>query len=253
MEVTYSSSPPSLSGGAIAGIVVGAVAALAIVAGLVYWFCWRERKSKKGQSTKAGDSSVGDTTIADWNDGVQMQQVEHYKPTELAGEESDQFKSELDATLTARGLPNERHEMWGGSVRRASDQSRTSAGVSPFDGRARSRSGHFSHTRTISSNSFGQPSPPNSDRPSPPIGTSGNESPFDRSGFPLGPDDYQSMEVYHELHAYSRGNPRTPASPVRAPEQVPLTSENVAAQSEREATRSGIINEQTEGGLESDV
>ncbi|KAF2160200.1 hypothetical protein M409DRAFT_70565 [Zasmidium cellare ATCC 36951] len=222
-----------LSGGAIAGIVIGVVAALAIAGGLLWWFCWRKRKGKKKErrSTLA-TSSIGDnTTIAEWQDGVQMQQVEQYKPAEVSGEELDRFKPELDATVTARGAPTERHELWGGSVRRASDQSRAS--ISPLE--ERHRMSRYSHNRTVSSNSFGQPSPPMSDQPSPPIG---HPSP------PLVDQDSSWFGApLYELHGRSRDSPRSPTSPMQAPEEVPLSSEHMLGPSERETRRSGFVEE----------
>lgn len=44
-----------LSGGAIAGIVVGVVAVVAIIAGVVFWF-WRKNRKSKKMKTDQGDS-----------------------------------------------------------------------------------------------------------------------------------------------------------------------------------------------------
>ncbi|TKA30745.1 hypothetical protein B0A50_02465 [Salinomyces thailandicus] len=52
-EATYpgvsddSSSNGELSGGAIAGIVIGVVAGVGILAGLLFWFCWRRRRAAR--------------------------------------------------------------------------------------------------------------------------------------------------------------------------------------------------------------
>lgn len=249
--VYYPPKSSSLSGGAIAGVVIGVVAGLAIIGGLLWWFWWRKRRDTKSERRDTiGTSSIGDnTTIAEWNNEVQMQQVEQYKPAEVCGEELDRLKPELDATVTARGHPNERHELWGGSVRRASDHSRAS--ISPLD--ERTRTSRFSHNRTISANSFGQPSPPTSDHPSPPLGVSGRDSPFGQLSPPQGSRTPAAIEqdrswfggapVYHELHGRSRGSVRSPTSPVQTPEEVPLSSENVLDQNERETRRSGFVEE----------
>ncbi|KAK4495244.1 hypothetical protein PRZ48_013573 [Zasmidium cellare] len=255
--VTYPKQS-GLSGGAIAGIVVGVVGGLVIIGGLLWWFCWRKRKDKKKERRSTlGTSSIGDnTTIAEWNNGVQMEQVEAYKPAEVSGEELDRFKPELDATVTARGAPTERHELWGGHVRRVSDQSRAS--ISPLE--ERHRTSRYSHNRTVSSNSFGHPSPPMSDQPSPPIGhpspplgASGRNSPFGQPSpqpgarTPAAVDQDRSWfggaPIYHELHGRSRDSPRSPTSPVQPPEEVPLSTEHMLGPSERDTRRSGFVEE----------
>lgn len=59
----YRSKHRRLSGGAIAGIVVGCVCGVALLAGAVFW--WLKKKKKIGAGAKTGDptdSSVGDAT-----------------------------------------------------------------------------------------------------------------------------------------------------------------------------------------------
>lgn len=191
-----------------------------------------------------GSSSIGDnTTIAEWNNNVPMQQVEQYKPSEVSGEELDRFKPELDATVTARGIPNERHELWAGSVRRPSDQSRAS--ISPLE--ERHRVSRMSHQRTISGNSFGQPSPPMSDHPSPPLPGSGRDSPFGQPSPPTAADQDRSWfggtPVFYELHGRSRDSPRSPSSPVRTPGEGPLLGDHASNHSGRGTRQSGFVEE----------
>ncbi|KAK4609809.1 hypothetical protein CLAFUR0_14591 [Fulvia fulva] len=204
--------PSGLRGGAIAGIVVGALAALALAGALGWWFGFKkhrqERRRRKSKSY-GGTSSIGGTTIEAWQEGIPPGHVEHYKPAmSEVGSDQDQLKQELDATATARGSAAfHRHELSAGTIRRVSDQSRAS--ISPLENRR-------SHYR---SGSYGVPLPPSADQlgaPSPPLPGSEHPSPPLSSG-----TSWFGGPV--ELHGFSRGSPASPSTP--AIEEVPPIQE----------------------------
>ncbi|CAK4006047.1 Hypothetical predicted protein [Lecanosticta acicola] len=185
---TWPDSSSTLSRGAIAGIALGAVAALALLAGLLFLY-WKKRSHKRARERERERaswraSSMGGTTI---NDEVMSMQHRHeyFKPppgmseapnnnNNNDDEASDQFKAELDARFTARGFLNERHELDAGSVSRSSLGG--GGAVSPFRPR---------HSRLPSDpSSLGVPSPLMSDRPSPPLPSAGEGTPFGAAGSP---------------------------------------------------------------------
>lgn len=159
-----------LKTGAIAGIAVGAVAAVALIAGLLFWMWWRRRKTlrqKRGTDMSLRTASIGDVTMVDETELPERDHIGYYKPPmSPPAEDENYFKPELDAMGTATGFvgqQTERHELDAGSVRpgHRSGLSWGSAGsgVSPVVGENRIRS------------SFGEPSPPMhpSGSPSPPL------------------------------------------------------------------------------------
>lgn len=113
VTVDYSTrSNPGLSGGAIAGIVIGALAGAALIAGLLFFF-WRRRRQHFKQQAQSNyvPSSMGDTvTIAapysevdmDESAGKAHQMAEYFKPGPIfppPEEEQNAFhKPELDGT-----------------------------------------------------------------------------------------------------------------------------------------------------------
>lgn len=209
-----------LSSGAIAGIVVGSVLGVALIAGLIFFFLWRKRKAerKRREAERASyrASSIGGTTINDEVMSMQQRQ-EYFKPppgmAEVHGDEaSDQFKAELDARFTARGNPNERHELEAGSI------SRSSFGVSPL------RPNH--HRLPSDPSSFGAPSPlMSSGHPSPPLATSNTASPFGGTP-PAVPDGREWFGGGpFELHGTVRHRPSRRVAPEIAPEMVQVENE----------------------------
>ncbi|KAK5127383.1 hypothetical protein LTR85_006722 [Meristemomyces frigidus] len=165
-----------LSTGTIAGIAVGAVAAVALFVGLMFWL-WRRRKAQRQRQQQQQQldtetvrtASIGDTTIVGDTEMAELQHREYYKQPPL----SEHYgKPELDAYETAQALvgqQTERHELDAGSVRPGpghrsglswgSSGSGVSGGVSAMsDDRMR--------------NMFSEPSPPPmypSGSPSPPL------------------------------------------------------------------------------------
>ncbi|KAH9827279.1 eukaryotic aspartyl protease-like protein 1 [Teratosphaeria destructans] len=166
-------SGSGLSGGAIAGVVIGAIAALGIVAGLVWFFWWRKRLQRRRRQLPrflrdnrgstidvARSASMDATTAVDDQEMTGRERVEEYfakthRPSESHADESGFVKIELDANSTARGHPYARHELPGDPAphegARPPPRSGVSwgSGVSPvgLDGR------HLSMP-------FGEPSPP---------------------------------------------------------------------------------------------
>nr|POF03928.1 hypothetical protein CFP56_21684 [Quercus suber] len=204
--------PPSgrLSGGAIAGIVVGVLALLAIIAGLGWWL-WRRRRegrSIRSWARNVPGSSVGATsTTIDVSQEQERRESheEFYKPVvpvvdapiDPVTEEPAAFKrTELDATTTVRPrhISYDRAELPAGSIRRASDQSRASRpSISPLDPRANSgRFGHFSM-------GSGYSSPPSGyGAESPPLHDGYSSGVFELHGHSRGPSD-TSVKTLTEL------------------------------------------------------
>lgn len=159
--------PPShrsgLSAGAIAGIAVGAVVAVALIAGLLlWWWWWRPRQQRKNQKRESQKreiepvryASFDNTTIAGDTEAPEMERMEHFKPPLSPPPEENFLKPELDATFTAvrpTGQQTERHELDAGSIRpnhqRELSESSVGSGVSPM-------------AETRISSMLGEPSPP---------------------------------------------------------------------------------------------
>lgn len=153
-----------LKAGAIAGIAVGAVAAVALLAGLLFWL-WRRRRQQhqKNETETLRTASIGDTTVVGDTEMADRGLGEYFKPPPA---DEDYFKPELDAYETATpgsGRQTERHELDAGSVRPGHrtglSWGSAGSGVSPVGGDDRIRS------------MMGEPSPPiySSASPSPPL------------------------------------------------------------------------------------
>ncbi|KAK3673871.1 hypothetical protein LTR78_006426 [Recurvomyces mirabilis] len=170
-----------LSAGAIAGISIDAVAILALLAGLGFWF-WRkkDRKAKKLQNRSTGilstrTASMDNTTIVSDLDPAERERFEFYSkpfysPPVDHNEGQDYFKAELDARATAISPGgNQKYEPYGGSVRRPS-HIRNMSDISQGSGMLPVGNGRFSNIMGEPSASFDPPSPPMhpSGSPSPP-------------------------------------------------------------------------------------
>jgi len=178
-----------LSVGAIVGIVIGAVAAVALVAGgLLFCFWWRPRQQRRQQKERTASTGrtcsidqltiVGDTAENETEMTPMGMQTEYFNKVPI---ENRPMKAELDASQTAlsqAGRQTERAELDAGSVhlQRPGHRSQVSwgsaasgesggSGISPIHGNDRIRS------------MLGTPSPPlyPSGSPSPPLSSRHHE------------------------------------------------------------------------------
>nr|POF13283.1 hypothetical protein CFP56_10430 [Quercus suber] len=226
----------SISGGAIAGIVVGALALLAIIAGLSWWL-WRQRRegrSIRSWARNVPSASVGatSTTIDVSQEQERRESHEEFykpplpvsdKPIDPTDEEPTAFKrTELDATTTVRPrhMSYGRTELPAGNTRRISDQSWTSRpSISPLDPRSHSgRFGHMSVAYSSAPSGFGGESPPLHDARSPSSGL------FELHAHSRGPSD-TSVVTLTELDAQQETKRRPEL--VEAGEQTPRDSRAV--------------------------
>jgi len=225
-----------LGAGAIAGIAVGSAAAVALIAGLVFFY-YRKRRNDRLRFSMATTMrpSMDGTTINNDNrpdmgyykppqDVKHQTTYDHYNkgPIEMNGEDQDQFKPELQGSYAHREMSSSRHELYGSSVRRTSDQSRAS--ISPL-GREESQRGRFRHLRQESDSSFGWPSPASLTN-SPPFG------PNDISGHPSPPvENLATFAGPFELFAGSRTGPREVTSAPAVPDSdAPAVEQAVVTQ-----------------------
>lgn len=120
--VYHHRSKSRLSKAAIAGICVGAIAAVAIIVGRLAWLWHRRRRAKQRRWGTVRLPSLGGTTVNDKSDDLRG----WLKPLEGDLYKTDDIKPELDATATARSVSNpHRHELCAdeGDILAASKQS----------------------------------------------------------------------------------------------------------------------------------
>lgn len=108
-STSSSSSDNGLSGGAKAGIAIGAVVAVALVAGLLFLLLREKRKRKALQGGPAGEMQQGGMPGAKYPwQTVPGAPVEHYPPQEMgAGDHQTTTKYHVRGEMDGQGRPQE--------------------------------------------------------------------------------------------------------------------------------------------------